>query len=263
MTEFITKGKFNNKFTTIPNSLIQNTDLTLEARGLLIFLLSKPSDWKVNVKNLSQDNDIGRDKCYKIINALIDSGYIVRNEEKIKGRYNYTEYFVYPEKQRKQGLSPCPENPDTEKPDTENKDYYKIKNIQNKEYIYTDEFNKFWESYPKRKNNQYWHKQDTFKKYKRLPNKKKIYECLINYLDTDVVKNGFPMNPNKWLKDDFYLQYENKIEIISEDRIREGRLRKYKMDMFLLDDEEINDLKKHNYINQDGTINEKKISKKK
>ena len=100
MTEFITKGKFDNKFTTIPNSLIQNTDLTLEARGLLIFLLSKPSDWKVNVKNLSQDNDIGRDKCYKIINALIDSGYIVRNEEKVKGRYNYTEYFVYPEKQR-------------------------------------------------------------------------------------------------------------------------------------------------------------------
>ena len=257
MTEFITKGKFDNKFTTIPNSLIQNTDLSLEARGLLIFLLSKPSDWKVNVKNLSQDNDIGRDKCYKIINALIDFGYIVRNEEKVKGRYNYTEYFVYPERQRKQGLSPCPENPDTEKPDTENQDLYKEKNIQNKDNIYTNEFNEFWKLYPSGN----WNKINTFRKYKKIKNKKKVLQCLKNYCETNNVKSGFVHNPNNFLKDDFYLQFDSKIEVISEERIRESRLFKYKLNMDL-DDSAINDLKKHGYINKDGSINEKKIAKK-
>ena len=76
-------------------------------------------------------------------------------------------------------------------------------------------------------------------------------QCLKNYCETDNVKGGFIHNPNNFLKDNFYLQFDSKIEVISEERIRESRLFKYKLNMDL-DDSAINDLKKHGYENVRG-----------
>ena len=39
MTHFINKSKLTEKFSTVPNALIQNFIVSLEARGLLVYLL--------------------------------------------------------------------------------------------------------------------------------------------------------------------------------------------------------------------------------
>ena len=36
------------RFTAVDNAIIEDADLTWEARGLLIFLLSKPDSWSIN-----------------------------------------------------------------------------------------------------------------------------------------------------------------------------------------------------------------------
>src|SRR5689334_19714356 len=54
----------------------QDDNLSFEARGMLVYLLSKPPDWIVQPKNLEQR--CGRNQVYRILRELIKAGYIQR-----------------------------------------------------------------------------------------------------------------------------------------------------------------------------------------
>jgi len=96
----------------VSHILINDKRLSWEARGLLIYLLSKPDDWTVNVKYLIKGSPAGRDKVYRILSELIVYGYIERNIRRNKhGKICGYTYFVY-----EMPLSPFPENPDTDIP---------------------------------------------------------------------------------------------------------------------------------------------------
>lgn len=78
-------------------STAQDESLTWEARGVLSYLLSKPNDWLVVLKDLQQN--CGRDKVRKIIRELIEHGYLEERQEirdektgRIKG---YTPHIVH------------------------------------------------------------------------------------------------------------------------------------------------------------------------
>lgn len=94
----------------------QDRGISYEASGLLSYLLSKPSDWVVQPKDL-QRTKAGRDKVYGLLNELIDARYlhreIIKDEKQI---VRGIEYTVFEEPY------PLPENPDTDSPDTENTD---------------------------------------------------------------------------------------------------------------------------------------------
>ena len=265
MTHFINKSKLTEKFSTIPNALIQNFVVSLEARGLLVYLLSLPLDWKLNIKDLSKKNNMGENKIRKLVNELIQCKYIVRVQDRVRnGTFKSFDYFIYDTPQTLI-MRPVDDLPHVDIPQVDNPlvdigETYKRNNIQNKKYtkeIYTDSFKKFWEKYPQGN----WNKINTFRRYKQIKDQNKVLHCLINYCETKNVKNGFIHNPSNFLKDNFYLQFDFKTEEPSEEKIRESRFAKYKLNM-QLDDSAINDLKKYGYINKDGSINEKKIEKK-
>ena len=65
------------RYTPISNDIIQSKTLTIEERGVLIYLLSLPEDWVFYKKNLWKQINIGRDKFYKIWSNLSKYGYIV------------------------------------------------------------------------------------------------------------------------------------------------------------------------------------------
>jgi hypothetical protein len=65
------------RYTAISNEIIQSKTLTIEERGVLIYLLSLPEDWVFYKKNLWKQINIGRDKFYKIWGNLSKYGYIV------------------------------------------------------------------------------------------------------------------------------------------------------------------------------------------
>ena len=48
----IVQKKRSGGFTIIQNSMAQDKDLSLDARGLLLYLLSKPNGWKVRVDDI-------------------------------------------------------------------------------------------------------------------------------------------------------------------------------------------------------------------
>lgn len=100
----------------------QDTNLSWAARGVLTYLLSKPDDWRVNVKDLQQN--CGRDKVYNIVDELIKHRYMARS----KGQS--VDYIVYevPLPENTEVEVGLPEKPYTEIPDQENTDTYIVEN---------------------------------------------------------------------------------------------------------------------------------------
>ena len=74
-------------YTMIANATLQDTSISLEARGLLTYLLSKPDTWAVVVTWLQEEMGVGRVKLNRIVKELENAGYIetriIREDGKI------------------------------------------------------------------------------------------------------------------------------------------------------------------------------------
>jgi len=123
----IIRRKHNSAFTVIPNAIATDMRLSIEARWLMWYLLTKPDDWTVRVSDLQKASGVGRDKAYAMVRECILAGYIVR-EKHTDGTINYLvkdqPNRPIPEKQEK-GFpedQEFPEKPDPEEPDPENTD---------------------------------------------------------------------------------------------------------------------------------------------
>jgi len=72
--------------------------ISLEAKGLLCFMLSKPSDWHWYKSQVMTDVGCGRDRFNRLWKELLDAGYLHR--ERIEGQnlnhYNYILYDIPP-----------------------------------------------------------------------------------------------------------------------------------------------------------------------
>lgn len=74
----IVKAKFNGQgFTLIPNDALQDKKLSWQAKGLLGYLLSLPSDWVVYVSELDKNATNGRESSRGAFKELQDAGYIL------------------------------------------------------------------------------------------------------------------------------------------------------------------------------------------
>jgi hypothetical protein len=71
----------------------QDRSLSWEARGVLAYLLSKPSDWKVMIADLKQN--CGRDKVRKILTELKVNGYMAIGQSRDERGHFTGEYQVY------------------------------------------------------------------------------------------------------------------------------------------------------------------------
>lgn len=63
-------------YTVIDNDAVRNTDLSWRATGLLVYLLSLPDDWSVNVTDLSRRKVDGKTATRSTMQELEDAGYL-------------------------------------------------------------------------------------------------------------------------------------------------------------------------------------------
>lgn len=63
-------------YSIISNHHLQNTSLSLKAKGLLTYLLSLPDDWNANVKHLIKTCTDGKAAIYSAIKELKAAGYV-------------------------------------------------------------------------------------------------------------------------------------------------------------------------------------------
>lgn len=104
------------KYTVIANETVGDQRLTWAARGLLLYLLSKPDHWRVSVAHLQLETQqsrapSGRDAVYALLTELEQRGYITRQQARADGgRMGAVDYVVHETPQ------PLPAQPDTANP---------------------------------------------------------------------------------------------------------------------------------------------------
>ena len=85
---YILKNSCKKNFVTVSNEFINDPNLSLSAIGLGVILLSRPSDWIINLSQLQDELKIGRDRLFKIITELESNNYIYK---KYKEQTSFTK----------------------------------------------------------------------------------------------------------------------------------------------------------------------------
>ena len=113
---FINRSRVAAQFTMLQNRLLNDRSVGAEALAVLVYLLSKPADWKVRVSDIQARFSWGRDKTQKVIRQLERAGFIRRQQgrKKASGQFSATQYLVFDTPHLTQNPeSPWPENPVT------------------------------------------------------------------------------------------------------------------------------------------------------
>lgn len=108
-------------FVILSKSVTEDKNLSWAARGLLVFLLGKPSDWKISIEHLALQTKTsakysGKDSLYALLQELMTQKYVVRSDKQShdeNGRLCGYDYVVYDSPQQD---SPCKAEPCRAKP---------------------------------------------------------------------------------------------------------------------------------------------------
>lgn len=82
-------------FTMVSNAAWKDKTLSLEAKGLLISLVTLPKDWLFNRTWAMREFNVGRDKLDRIVGELRDSGYIVYVRPRDAAGKLQAGYYLY------------------------------------------------------------------------------------------------------------------------------------------------------------------------
>jgi hypothetical protein len=117
-TTIVRVHKKKTNFITIDTTFLSDDRMSWRAKGILAYLLAKPDNWQVYVSDLVKRSTEGRDSVYKVLNELIECGYVVRNQPRdSRGRLTGAEYIVYEQPIVTPQSAPLPDLPDTAAPD--------------------------------------------------------------------------------------------------------------------------------------------------
>lgn len=140
---------FDDHFTQIPNDWVRDSRLSLKAIGLLTQLMSHRPGWNMSVSSLARFNKTGVDTIKSAVKELELLGYLTRSDKQEHNSDGTFADFVWTTADPFQ--NPATASTTSGKLDTKKtitKEEQSIKNKQ--ENISSNEFDKFWELYPKR-----------------------------------------------------------------------------------------------------------------
>lgn len=84
-----------NNYTVMSNHHLLNPALSLKAKGLMSYMLSRPDDWDFTIDGLARLNKEGTDAIGRILRELEAQGYITRNRVRNKsGQFVDLEYSI-------------------------------------------------------------------------------------------------------------------------------------------------------------------------
>ncbi|PTL09372.1 replication protein [Staphylococcus gallinarum] len=88
--------KESGRFVTVHKDFIHDDNLSWKAKGILLYLLSRPDDWQVYETEIVKHSSDGLSGLKSGIKELEQVGYIQRNRKRDdKGRLKEYEYLVY------------------------------------------------------------------------------------------------------------------------------------------------------------------------
>lgn len=118
----------NNPYVQIHKGFLEDPNLSLKAKGLLAYCMSKPDDWHFHVDQLTTVLKEGRVAIRAAFKELIEHGYCKRDQERTKGQFAGCDYILSETKIFKKSL-PKAGFPHAGFPNAENQPLLKNKNI--------------------------------------------------------------------------------------------------------------------------------------
>jgi len=116
----IFRGRHASRFVVLPNAILENKALSIEAKGLLGFLLSRPPDWQIRLSHLGGELGVGKDRLHRILRELIEAGYVTRWQDREAGAFAAVCYEVRDEPTERVAFAPQREKPEPGKPEPVN-----------------------------------------------------------------------------------------------------------------------------------------------
>ena len=90
------REEHNESYTVIDNAVLQNVNLSFEARGFLAYLLSLPNDWNFTVRSIVKQTGYSKCVVLRIMDELKTAGHIRLERIKDKnGRFTQSTWHVY------------------------------------------------------------------------------------------------------------------------------------------------------------------------
>lgn len=92
----IIRQKRKKRFSIVDNNVIEDKQLSFKARGLLIYMLSKPDDWKFYTEELAKrSNKDGISAIKTALNEIEDAGYLTRKQgHKKNGQFTSQDWIL-------------------------------------------------------------------------------------------------------------------------------------------------------------------------
>jgi hypothetical protein len=91
----VVKNK-HNPYLIMNKTCLNDRRLSLKAKGLLCYLLSKPDNWYINTKDIIANNDNARASVFSAINELVTYGYMYKHQFRNQnGSFHSYNYLVY------------------------------------------------------------------------------------------------------------------------------------------------------------------------
>ena len=112
---FFRTVKRENPFVQIDKDLVNDPTISAKAKGIMLYLLSKPEGWKVYQSDIVNHMSDGKTSISNGIKELLEAGYIERNRAHNEdGTFAGYEYTVYERKDLKSADKPRHDNVSTE-----------------------------------------------------------------------------------------------------------------------------------------------------
>jgi len=87
----IVRREHRAQFTIVPNAIFLDDRLSIEAKGVLGYLLSRPHSWQVRLEHVGRTLHIGRKKLQRIFRELIGAGYVTREQTRTADAHRFRE----------------------------------------------------------------------------------------------------------------------------------------------------------------------------
>lgn len=86
----------HNPYLIMNKTVLNDKRLSLKAKGLCCYLLSKPDDWYIHTKDIIANNSNGRESVWSAIRELVKFGYMYKHRFRSNnGAFHSYNYLVY------------------------------------------------------------------------------------------------------------------------------------------------------------------------
>lgn len=102
----VLKKSFQINFTQVPNFIINDKNVSLKAKGLYLYMVSKPDDWEFSLSGMELQLKECKDSILSILDELIRFGYLTKIKRKNSDGTNaVNDYILHLEPETSQNPS--------------------------------------------------------------------------------------------------------------------------------------------------------------